>query len=441
MKKIIIVLFFVLIILILITTFIINGFKNRSPLINQLNLTPIPTTDYQKSLLKPSISSLSPSEIKIIPTIDKIKNQTTYKKILDKITTLPRQEIENLEKLKKQLPYQSDDFDADYSPLVNQFIISKKTPLADEKISQWAKDNNIEDLLANKNLFAITDKPISTYKNTVEDIFQKNKQNKIVPTPTSRLPTEQITPTPTPEELMVELNQNIDAVKNFINALANLGSNIYIPSTADIVNPTTVPQSTPSPSQLPTIPLPTGYPSTPMTLSDLFNEVGKKVGLPPKILEAVMRLECSSTFDLSPEEVALYSQPGNRLPFCTTNLCSATGPMQMSIGVDDRGDTTCPRCGAGFCPNAWSGYWDAVNKYGEYSHSPDPFNIRDNVYAAALKLKTDSQAANSTSWTQEEVYRAVERYHGACTDKYRYDRSGLTNKTYCELIWWYYTNR
>ena len=116
--------------------------------------------------------------------------------------------------------------------------------------------------------------------------------------------------------------------------------------------------------------------------------------------------------------------------------------MQITTGVDSFGSSSCSQCcwkgrcldTRGGCPNQWAIYGQAVNLYGGYSREPNPCNILDNIYAGALKLKTDSRASNPLVWTKEEVFRAARAYYGDCSVKY----SRLGNRTYCEYVWDYY---
>lgn len=59
---------------------------------------------------------------------------------------LSKEQLENLNKLKTKLPFSSPDFDLRYSSELNQYVFSKKTPQADEKIKQFLRENNIFDL-------------------------------------------------------------------------------------------------------------------------------------------------------------------------------------------------------------------------------------------------------------------------------------------------------
>lgn len=224
-------------------------------------------------------------------------------------------------------------------------------------------------------------------------------------------------PTPTPDEAIV-------IIKKLLELFLSMPSSIDSDSSFPTGSPT---GPTPDSSS----------PSTPRpaftSLRQIFEKVGVEIGVPPLILEAVMQIEMPSTFNLTPDQVKEYSEAGKVIPGCGPNVCSATGPMQMTIGTDNSGSSLCPNCcwkgtclnTKGGCPNAWASYG-----------SGDPCNLTDNVRAAAKKLKTDSQAISSTGWTEDQVNRAARRYYGDCTVAY----ARLGNRTYCGYVWWYYTN-
>jgi hypothetical protein len=162
----------------------------------------------------------------------------------------------------------------------------------------------------------------------------------------------------------------------------------------------------------------------------LFETIGNTIGVPPKILAAIMQIESPSTYNLTAEQINTYSQPEVIMPGCGPNECSATGPMQMTTGIDRNGSPSCSECcwkGKCLteCPNQWSVYGQG-----------NPCNLADNITAAAKKLKHDS-GATSMDWTREQVYEAAYHYYGNCT--VAYERLG--NRTYCEFVWWYYTAR
>ncbi|MCA9371988.1 hypothetical protein KC726_03760 [Candidatus Woesebacteria bacterium] len=175
---------------------------------------------------------------------------------------------------------------------------------------------------------------------------------------------------------------------------------------------------------------------TPSALIDLYRYVGNKVGVPACVLEAVSYIEWPTAFNYTPEEVQLYSQPGQRIPNCAPNTCSASGHMQMTTGIDPYGSASCSQCcwqGSclSSCPNAWGSYGNAIQQYENISHMPDVCNLTDSTYAAAQKLKNDSNTSpGDLNWSEEAMHRAGERYYGNCTVTY----SRLGDRTYCGFI-------
>ena len=307
---------------------------------------------------------------------------------------------EKIDELKNKAPLISEDFEIEYFYPADTFVVYEKTPQAKEEFLNFLKENHLEELEDTKIFIFIQDSK-EKFQNKIENILIKSKESPFF---------NSISPIPliSPSSLNSPLPNNISPTTLPIN---------ISPTEAAVTQPVAKPNLIPN------------------SLSEIFEETSIKVGVPKKILEAVLRIETLSTFNLSPSEIQKYSTPGNFLPHCRPNICSATGPMQITIGVDHNGNSSCPSCGLGFCPNAWAVYGNAINILGNYSHSPNPCNIRDNIYAAAWKLKKDS-GATDLNWTKDQVFRAATRYYGSCSDKYRYFRLG--GRTYCEYVWDYY---
>ncbi|NTU72822.1 CHAP domain-containing protein [Candidatus Roizmanbacteria bacterium] len=59
--------------------------------------------------------------------------------------------------VKKKLPVNTADFAIIYSTSAQKFIIQKKSVIADTKIREWAKQNKVESLLTNPNVFSYVD--------------------------------------------------------------------------------------------------------------------------------------------------------------------------------------------------------------------------------------------------------------------------------------------
>lgn len=429
-KKIILILVIILIVLILITYFISNLFKNKKPETEIKNLIPTAVVNYGSSSPVNKDSKTGKADTQIV------QDKKLTDKIINQIKVLTQTDIEILNNLNKSLPFTSTDFDVEYSPYLNQYFISKKTPDADKQIALWVAENKLSELIKNPNLFIFTNQPAADYKNQAEEIVVSAREQALLtpfPSPTTASSTPQLSITPTEQP---DLSLLID----LLNAFFSIGTNL---STLEAV-----PEAQPSGGQLTVQQTNLQYSTVPQSLTQIFSEVSQKVGVPIKILEAVLRIEYPSTFNLSQQEIGFYSTPGNSMSGeYLPNVCSATGPMQMTIGYDRNGSSLCPKCcwegscldTKGGCPNAWASYARAVNTYGGYTHQPNPLNLKDNIYAAALKLKTDSAASDPVNWTQDQVYQAALRYYGSCSENARYEHLG--NRTYCEFVWWYYKNQ
>jgi hypothetical protein len=421
MKKLILVLTIVFIIIIIIFISITNLFKQKqsNPELSSTITTPTP---YGSSGLQLNQKKLG-KEYE-----EKLKEE----KISQSIKIMSIEEVQKLNDLKKLLPFTSADFDIVYSDFLNTFIVSLKTPGAKEKFLELLQKNNASSLLDYPNLIVFTDKPAESYRLEIETKYEAAREKNINTaqlTPTSQpIITNIVTPvvSPTISELQKAQNQ-ANLLTDFLSFFLNIQLSSSTPSSTIYSQP-----STANP-QLSSI----NPPLSLLTLSSIISEASQKVGVPVKIIEGVMKVE-SSTFSYSDEEINAYSQPGSQIPNCFINTCSEKGPMQFTTGHDRYNGTTCPGCGAGYCPNTWSQYSSSVNSYGGYTHTPEVCNIRDSVYAATALLKDGAKAVNSTTWTQEEVYRAITRYNGRKACENKFDRLG--GKTYCEYVWEYYKN-
>ncbi|PIS15580.1 hypothetical protein COT62_02890 [Candidatus Roizmanbacteria bacterium CG09_land_8_20_14_0_10_41_9] len=431
MKKALIIGLTIFLIILILLSLLLSIFRKDSSQETSLKITPIPTSSRKltESLSgNKTISTVSPTNT---------ASKTAGSELTSKVTTLSKTDFLLLEALKKSLPYSSSDFDVEYSPLLNMFIVTKKTSQTTEKFNEWAKNHGIQQLSENNNLFIFTNKEINEYKSEIENTYEsiKNSQTNGLDSTDTKTGSSSVTP-------FVEngkAGEPDDSYKAASDLLKTILLMQYVKTTPTPVIPEiSIPYESPSITNYPTNISPVSNATS--SLSELFNEIGQKVGVPPKILEGIMMVEYPSTFDLSSEEIALYSTPGNTIPGCGPNQCSAAGPMQVTIGIDSNGSSSCSGCCGketclSSCPNAWLSYGGAVNTYGGYSHTPNPCNLRDNIYVAAAKLKSDSGATSATSWTQDEVYKAGKRYYGSCTAT----PPNLGGLTYCEYLWQYYT--
>ncbi len=403
MKKTVIVLFFILLVVIFLIFLLSKTLIKTKP--DTQNLLPTPTS------------------------VDYLPKNTTDKKIevLKNIKILPSEEEIKLQALKKILPLKSNYFEIDYSSALDIFIITKKTPEAEAKFKNWAQSRQLETIIDNfPNLFVFTDQPLTEHKKYLEEIYQETKEDTLKQSPSSKS---------SPSTNNINQNKGIEILSDLFNILENIANSSVASSSSALVPPT--------PSLTPPLISPQ-YSSTSLTLIELFNEIGQKVGVPPRVLEAIMRVEDGEFFTISPSLISQYATPGNIISNCGPNKCAATGPMQMTIGVDLYDSPSCSTCTYQPCYNQWAAYGKAVNTYGGYTHIPNPCNLRDNIYAAAAKLKNNSGVTGySLDWTDDQIYTAAHYYYGIgkCDDAHHYTRYPLNGRTYCEFVVDYYHGR
>lgn len=234
--------------------------------------------------------------------------------------------------------------------------------------------------------------------------------------------------------VQIQYNEIISIILSWIGGISNnLNQNT---NQLDQINPSLAP--IPDSSSVPIVSITKPIPHGPeinqsfMALKDLYKYVGEKVKVPPCVLEAISLNEYSTVFTYTPEQIKKYSKRGETIPNCPWKECSDKGHMQITVGVDDRGDTNCSRCAAGYCPNSWSDkkQGQAVLKYEGGNNLPEPCNLLDSTYAAAQKLKNDSNTAESNiNWSRETILEVGYRYSG---NKIRYPHLG--NRTYGEYL-------
>ncbi len=395
-----------------------------------------PTFSYKNTETFP-LNKRSTTNIPSQINTDKDEKNEFQKEIVTKAKIFSKEEIKKVNQFLKKIPIDDENYSIDYSPLFNKFYFIPKNNQGKLEIERLIKENQLDELIKKyPEIFILNE-------NIKEEVVERERENYLknmdVEKLDSQIPSfpqtaypnnEQVTVTPTLSDELNPFSSLVEILRIFYG-MGNVDySQTITPSLTSFLSPST---SYPIPSLF----NPPSFNHSNFT--QLFNEVGSKVGVPPKILAAVMTIETPSTFNLSPEEINLYSTPNNVMPRCGPNVCSATGPMQMTIGIDNKGSSQCLGCGLTSCPNAWARYGDAINIFTGASHNPNPCNLLDNIYAAAYKLKTDSGATDPVNWTQEQVYRAGTRYYGSCSDRYRYSRLG--NRTYCEFLWWFYNSK
>lgn len=170
-------------------------------------------------------------------------------------------------------------------------------------------------------------------------------------------------------------------------------------------------------------------------LKELMINASQWAGIPPAVLAGVASIEGGHLFGYSDQQIQQFSAPGAQDPTnCASNGCGARGPMQfLNNGVA----TDCGQYTGQVMPDVWGAYRGAVNQaIPSEQRDPNVCNIKDSLYAAAWKIKGDSQtsAEQTCVWDEQTVNRVGLAYYGDCTTVF----PRLGNKTYCQYLWDYY---
>jgi len=456
MKKILIILFAVLI-LIFIAIYLLSRFpKSNNTFISSNGTLPTPLSS-NSSLTTSNKTGNQPistnsTDSRLILTDSTIINLQTY----------PPDDVAILEKAQSTLPYEDTDVKITYSPVLNRFFVISKTPQAEQKFKEWEQKNNLTNL-SHRNSQTQADLYIfgSSNNNNNSVDLQTEMENKVSDSRNQSQTDSQLTSTNltnlTISTDLTNLTNNNDL--SLLTDLFKILLNTNVPSNVSTNNIS--PANSPVPSLQSPTPASTNQPQVsnppvtsgvkannpliddplPLSLYQMLQDASQKVGVPLKLLEAIIRTEGTHIIGYTDEQVRKYSQPGAKDTECSPNECAAIGPMQITINVDDNGNSHCPGCGNwGYCPNAWRDSGSTINKYG-FTHTPNPCNIRDSIYAGAKVLKIFSQTKETDNWSRETVLNAS-AYGGGQGSRYtRIHFPGNPNPNYFEYLWWYYNNK
>lgn len=167
--------------------------------------------------------------------------------------------------------------------------------------------------------------------------------------------------------------------------------------------------------------------SIPPILARIYSEAGSKVGVPVALLAAIAQQECPQLWTAtrkSPEVVQGWIDKNIDVDSRGCGFDNGSrvwGPMQFQ-------DTT---FGIPRGSNAKAHPVPQPGSFGDQAgkltgHQPaSMLNIRDSVYAAALKLRLDSRilvktngrTPNNADWEEQHIRLAAGRYFGACVGK------------------------
>ncbi len=346
------------------------------------------------SLLNKSNSSTQQNQPALIPTVSLSgrtnpsrprSSMTTQDEIRKISKTYSADQVKNAIDFQKKLPLSSAEFDMTYSESLGQYFIQKKTPDADQKINEFLQQNNMQDVKDSfPNNFVSTTKPAAAIQRKAEDDLIKARLENLKMS-------DEVVPLPIegPAGKSGDQQNLIDSSKTVLsfNFGAPKPKKTTVSGAGAIANPT--------------------------VLDAIFNEAGARVGTPPKMLKAIMSIECGRLISATPDQdILAWSAPGApglpRGHGCYQNQggYGAYGPMQ-------------------FVPGTFSRYGSAVNRYGGYAHAPSIQNIRDSVFAAAELFLLNSGATGPT-WTLEQMKRAYVCYAAGCS---QYDTGRLGSDT------------
>ncbi|OGK60392.1 hypothetical protein A3G67_00770 [Candidatus Roizmanbacteria bacterium RIFCSPLOWO2_12_FULL_40_12] len=341
MNKVIVGALVFLILLIFISVLFTSFLGGRNQQGQGVSVTPIPTQQFESSGQKDFSAS---------------------QQVVEKINkTFSSDELEQVDAFNKKLPFSSDSLDIGYSDALGQYFIQKKNPDADQELEEFLSENNMLDLKNDFDyLFVTTNTSVAAAILKAENDFIKSELDQ----------SEESTESAAPKG-KTDQEKNILLLTELTVALQNIGKKTDLAGA--IANPTAI--------------------------DEIFNEAGGKVGTPPKMLKAIMSIECGRLLGAPPQEIASYSAPGAGLPpshFCYRNRGGypAFGPMQ-------------------FVPGTFARYGSSVNRLGGYTHRPNIQNIRDSVYAAAELFLLNSGATGG-NWGPEQIKRAYVCYAAGC---------------------------
>lgn len=408
----------VLLVLVVVTSLYQQNEEQKAEI---LKLTPTPIRDARGRILSPTPNPYPPlSDLQVArnkkaePTIKAIK-------------VLTPEERNAVQTVRTRLPVITNDYEIGYSDYFDKFFIYRKTPQAQEGIQSYFESQNLGTVFeAFPDLFIYVSAPVEGEIQKAEDeLFNRRLQARHSNIQGVATVQAQDAANPEPIDDSATIPDQTDSkhfIKYFVNLLRGL------PEDTDLDQTKYVPGSPPAGSGGGGGNF-SGSGNLPATgdLAKIFNEAATKIGTPAKILQAVMRHECGRLLDpgfTTDAQIAEWSTPGKGLPpdhFCFENDGGDQGPMQFNKYA-----------------GSFSSYGSAVNEYGGYSHTPYVENIRDAVYAAALKLRAESNGATpGGQWTREQVIHAIICYNAGCG---RVDNPPSSTRQYAEEVWQEYSS-
>ena len=161
------------------------------------------------------------------------KTWIKYQKVQDTTNNLSEKEKETLSAIKSNVPYKTESFEIDYSPVLGTFIVLIKNEKGEEEFLNWAKEKGFFDFIKStkaENLFEYIEKDIGGYITTTEQKLQDETNEKNtnsqqeINTNNNQTGSQNISPE-IPSAL-AQHEQSLDNLTSFINSIVNFPSEL-----------------------------------------------------------------------------------------------------------------------------------------------------------------------------------------------------------------------
>lgn len=131
----------------------------------------------------------------------------------DKLSTIPKEDLDTLYTIQSKLPYESESLTMDYSALTGKIYIEKKNDNADEELNKFLEANGLKELYDNNpHLFKSSSTEIKNrIINDEQSIMPDNEQ-----LPDTSNPTPTPTPTPNPNDPTRDIKPVLNTFKTLM---------------------------------------------------------------------------------------------------------------------------------------------------------------------------------------------------------------------------------
>ena len=153
----------------------------------------------------------------------------------------------------------------------------------------------------------------------------------------------------------------------------------------------------------------------------IFEDAAERYCVPKAMLLAISQMEASGTWNYTDTEVEEFIEPGwwdeagcvmsKKVPGdCTKGYCYNTCAVYPELGCSEYSVVGPMQ----FEEGTWIAYLDDLGR--DLGHEPHRCNLRDSVFAAAMKIKTNSGTGSSDcdNWSEDIVHSTARAYCGSC---------------------------